>query len=79
MFNFNAEEMSECDAAFAITRAVLAHDEGAVVCVWIETHDVEVMSATTSEPALLEAIFGPDFPSVLLLQDESARFFRRAP
>jgi len=79
MFNFDVEAMSECDAAVAIAQAVLAADGDAVVCVWIETQDVEVMSATTGETALLEAIFGPGFPSVVLLGDESSRVFRRAP
>jgi hypothetical protein len=32
MFNFDVEEMSECDAAIAIAKAVLAVDDAAVVC-----------------------------------------------
>jgi hypothetical protein len=73
------EELSECDAAIAIAEAVLAVDGDAIVCLWIESHDIEVMSTTTAESALLEAIFGPDFLSLLLLENESARVFRRAP
>jgi hypothetical protein len=77
MANFDMEQMSECEAAIAIAQAVLAVDGDAVVCLWIESHDIEVMSTTTGECALLEAIFGPEYSSLLLLEDALSRVFSR--
>ncbi len=79
MFTFDVNDMTGCDDAVAIVKAVRAVDEGASVYVDMETRGIEVTSQTAGALDLVRAIEGAGYTPVLLYEPQPVRIHPRAP
>ena len=72
MFNFDVKDLSECESAMAIVKAVIAVDDEARVFVQLGVHSVEVTSVTAGAQELLGAIRQAGFVAELVADSRSS-------
>ena len=79
LFNFDVNDMMECDCEIAIVKAVMAVDANASVYIDMETRGVEVTSTSARALEIREAIVGAGYTPTLMQEPEPLQVHRRAP